>query len=775
MDQTEIRHLKEHVGEEVRLLGWLYNKRSKGKIHFLLVRDGTGLVQAVAFKNDLPPEDFEACGLLEQECSLELTGTVREDARSPGGVEIGVTGIRKIGDSVEYPITKKEHGVEFLMEHRHLWFRSKKQHALLRLRAEVIAALQETLNGWGFVRFDTPLLTPCSAEGTTDLFSTKYFDLGEAYLAQTGQLYVEAGMMAHGKVYCFGPTFRAERSKTRRHLIEFWMLEPEVAFADHEDNMRLQERFLEAVVARVLDRCRAELEILERDLAPLEAVRAPFHRITYDEAVEVIREHHGEVEGCETIPWGEDFGAPPRDAPGPAVRPTGLRRALPDEDPRLLHGAGPGAAGGGALLRSPRAGGLRRDRRRQSADPRRRPPGAADPRARAESGRLSVVSGSPAVRKRAALRIRARPGALPHLDLRDRAHPRDHSLPPSDPPEPAVSEVESRLGVFRERLERLETAVRSVMVGGEEVLDQVLTVLLAGGHALLEGAPGLGKTLLVRTLASSLGLRFGRIQFTPDLMPADVTGTTLLAEDESGRRVFRFEPGPLFGNVILADEVNRATPRTQSALLEAMQERGVTVSGTRHDLEEPFVVLATQNPIEMEGTYPLPEAQLDRFLLKVVVTSPPEDDIVEILTRTTGPEPELPEPVLARDEVLELRELVREVEVAPEVLRYAARLTVATQPDGPTPADAARRWIRHGASPRAAQAMILAGKVAALRSGRLNVALADVRRYALPALRHRLVLGFESEAQGKSPDAVVLEILEQTPEVPPNVARLEDA
>jgi asparaginyl-tRNA synthetase len=310
MDQTEIRHLKEHVGEEVRLLGWLYNKRSKGKIHFLLVRDGTGLVQAVAFKNDLPPEDFEACGLLEQECSLELTGTVREDARSPGGVEIGVTGIRKIGDSVEYPITKKEHGVEFLMEHRHLWFRSKKQHALLRLRAEVIAALQETLNGWGFVRFDTPLLTPCSAEGTTDLFSTKYFDLGEAYLAQTGQLYVEAGMMAHGKVYCFGPTFRAERSKTRRHLIEFWMLEPEVAFADHEDNMRLQERFLEAVVARVLDRCRAELEILERDLAPLEAVRAPFHRITYDEAVEVIREHHGEVEGCETIPWGEDFGAP---------------------------------------------------------------------------------------------------------------------------------------------------------------------------------------------------------------------------------------------------------------------------------------------------------------------------------------------------------------------------------------------------------------------------------------------------------------------------------
>jgi MoxR-like ATPase len=338
-----------------------------------------------------------------------------------------------------------------------------------------------------------------------------------------------------------------------------------------------------------------------------------------------------------------------------------------------------------------------------------------------------------------------------------------------------VSEVESRLGVFRERLERLETAVRSVMVGGEEVLDQVLTVLLAGGHALLEGAPGLGKTLLVRTLASSLGLRFGRIQFTPDLMPADVTGTTLLAEDESGRRVFRFEPGPLFGNVILADEVNRATPRTQSALLEAMQERGVTVSGTRHDLEEPFVVLATQNPIEMEGTYPLPEAQLDRFLLKVVVTSPPEDDIVEILTRTTGPEPELPEPVLARDEVLELRELVREVEVAPEVLRYAARLTVATQPDGPTPADAARRWIRHGASPRAAQAMILAGKVAALRSGRLNVALADVRRYALPALRHRLVLGFESEAQGKSPDAVVLEILEQTPEVPPNVARLEDA
>jgi asparaginyl-tRNA synthetase len=310
MVATDVRDLKDHIGETVLLQGWLYNKRSKGKIHFLQIRDGTGTVQAVAFVNDVDEATFATCGDLEQECSLELTGEVREDSRSPGGVEIGVKGVVKVGDAPEYPISKKEHGVEFLMDHRHLWFRSSKQHALLRIRAEVVAAAQEILNGWGFVRFDTPILTPCSAEGTTDLFSTPYFDLGDAYLAQTGQLYVEAGMMAHKRVYCYGPTFRAERSKTRRHLIEFWMIEPEVAFADHDANLRLQEEYVSGIVRRVLDRCPAELETLGRDVARLEAVTAPFPRITYDEAIEIIREHHGDVEGCEPIEWGEDFGAP---------------------------------------------------------------------------------------------------------------------------------------------------------------------------------------------------------------------------------------------------------------------------------------------------------------------------------------------------------------------------------------------------------------------------------------------------------------------------------
>ncbi len=310
MTATPIRDLKDHIGEEVTLRGWLFNKRSKGKIHFLQVRDGTGVVQAVAFVHDVDEDTFATCGKLDQECSLELTGEVREDARSPGGVEIGVKGVTKLGDSPEYPISKKEHGTEFLMENRHLWFRSSKQHALLRIRAEVVAAAQEILNGWGFVRFDTPVLTPCSAEGTTDLFSTKYFDLGEAFLAQTGQLYVEAGMMAHGRVYCFSPTFRAEKSKTRRHLIEFWMIEPEMAFVEHDENLRVQEEYVSAIVARILDRCRPELETLGRDIARLEAVTAPFARITYDEALDLIRERHGEVEDCQPLEWGEDFGAP---------------------------------------------------------------------------------------------------------------------------------------------------------------------------------------------------------------------------------------------------------------------------------------------------------------------------------------------------------------------------------------------------------------------------------------------------------------------------------
>ncbi|MGQ9873759.1 MAG: asparagine--tRNA ligase [Chloroflexus sp.] len=299
-----------YVGQRVTLGGWVYHKTEKGKLIFILLRDGSGTIQCVTFKKNVSEETFATAQSLTQESSCRITGSVRADERALGGYELDVESIELIGPSHEYPITPKEHGVEFLMAHRHLWVRSAKQHAILRIRAEVIAAAQEWLNEQGFVRFDTPILTATAAEGTTNLFATDYFDLGKAYLAQTGQLYVEAGMMAFGKVYCFGPTFRAEKSKTRRHLTEFWMIEPEVAFADHEDNMRLQEEFVSAIVARVLERRRDDLQTLERDTTLLEQVRPPFPRITYDEAIELIAAHQGEVEGADPLPWGEDFGAP---------------------------------------------------------------------------------------------------------------------------------------------------------------------------------------------------------------------------------------------------------------------------------------------------------------------------------------------------------------------------------------------------------------------------------------------------------------------------------
>jgi len=304
---TTIAH---HVGQRVTLAGWVYHKTEKGKLIFILLRDGSGIIQCVTFKKNVSEATFATAQALTQESSCRITGNVRADERAPGGYELDVEEIELIGPSHEYPITPKEHGIEFLMAHRHLWVRSSKQHAILRIRAEVIAAAQEWLNAQGFVRFDTPILTATAAEGTTNLFATDYFDLGKAYLAQTGQLYVEAGMMAFGRVYCFGPTFRAEKSKTRRHLTEFWMIEPEVAFADHEDNMRLQEQFVSAIVARVLERRRDDLQTLERDTTLLERVTPPFPRITYDQAIELIAAHQGEVEGADPLPWGEDFGAP---------------------------------------------------------------------------------------------------------------------------------------------------------------------------------------------------------------------------------------------------------------------------------------------------------------------------------------------------------------------------------------------------------------------------------------------------------------------------------
>ena len=310
MTVITIEKLSDHVSEEVTLAGWLYNLRSKGKIHFLVLRDGTGICQCIGLAKTLDAETFAAIGSLEQESSLTVTGTVRADERAPGGYEVEITSFRPVGGSPDYPITKKEHGVDFLLSRRHLWVRSRLQHAILRIRAEVFAACQEWLNDEGFVRFDSPILTPCSAEGTSTLFGTPYFDQGTAYLAQTGQLYVEAGMMAFSKVYCFGPTFRAEKSKTRRHLTEFWIVEPEMAFAGHEENLEVQERMVSAVVRRVLDRRGRELETLGRDLSKLETVTPPFPRITYDEAITLLAGAGDELGDAPAPAWGEDLGAP---------------------------------------------------------------------------------------------------------------------------------------------------------------------------------------------------------------------------------------------------------------------------------------------------------------------------------------------------------------------------------------------------------------------------------------------------------------------------------
>lgn len=298
-----IEDLGRHPGEEVTLRGWLYNRRSSGKVHFLLVRDGTGVCQCVAGINDLGPEAFAAADHLGQETSLEVTGVVREDQRAPGGRELTVKRLNVVAPATDYPITPKEHGVAFLLDQRHLWIRSSRQHAILRIRSEVAAACRDFFAERGFVLFDAPILTPTSCEGTTNLFEIDYFGERKAYLTQSGQLYAEAGALAFGKVYCFGPTFRAEKSKTRRHLTEFWMVEPEVAYFNLDDDMQLAEDFVAYIVTRVLERRGAELKTLERDLAPLaRAAQKPFARIAYDEAIERLR-----AKGF-AVQWGDDLG-----------------------------------------------------------------------------------------------------------------------------------------------------------------------------------------------------------------------------------------------------------------------------------------------------------------------------------------------------------------------------------------------------------------------------------------------------------------------------------
>ncbi len=327
--------------------------------------------------------------------------------------------------------------------------------------------------------------------------------------------------------------------------------------------------------------------------------------------------------------------------------------------------------------------------------------------------------------------------------------------------DPAVQKATEE---FRNKYQAVRDEIRKAIVGHEDVIDGVLTAMFVGGHVLIEGVPGLGKTYLIRTLAQAVDLQFSRIQFTPDLMPADIIGTTIISEDPaSGKRTFEFQRGPLFAQIVLADEINRATPKTQSAMLEAMQEHQVTIGGTRHQLEEPFFVMATQNPIEQEGTYPLPEAQLDRFMFKLIVQYSGREELKEIVDRTTtGRTPSIKSAMTGK-EIIGTQKLVRRVVMAPHVQDYAIRLTMASHPSGPFAVEVTNKYVRWGASPRAVQTLTLGAKLSALLDGRFNTSFSDVQRIYLPAMRHRVLLNFEGEAEGVSTDDVLKEILEKTP------------
>lgn len=324
--------------------------------------------------------------------------------------------------------------------------------------------------------------------------------------------------------------------------------------------------------------------------------------------------------------------------------------------------------------------------------------------------------------------------------------------------------LKEQLDFFRRDFQQLKAEIAKVIVGQHEILDDMLISLIAGGHVLLEGVPGLGKTLTVRTLAEALHLKFHRIQFTPDLMPADLIGTQVIGETDDGRKVFEFQKGPIFANVLLADEINRATPKTQSALLEAMQEHSVTVAGTTHRLAEPFFVMATQNPLEMEGTYPLPEAQLDRFFCKLMVKYPTVDDLETILDRTTESLKPKAEAVMTGDRILEMSALARLIPIAPDVRRYGIAIVVATHPDNALAGEPTKKYVRYGASPRGLQALVLGAKIRAILDNRYHVAREDLRLMATPVLRHRLILNFEGQAEGISSDDVISKIMASVPD-----------
>ncbi|MFH1024129.1 MAG: AAA family ATPase [Planctomycetota bacterium] len=326
-------------------------------------------------------------------------------------------------------------------------------------------------------------------------------------------------------------------------------------------------------------------------------------------------------------------------------------------------------------------------------------------------------------------------------------------------------DIKAQAADFQKRYAAILAEIGKIIVGHEPIIRGVVTGIVAGGHVLLEGAPGLGKTLLVRTLSHILRVKFSRIQFTPDLMPADITGTNIVVEDEHGSKRFEFQKGPVFANILLADEINRATPKTQSALLECMEERHVTVSGQTHPLPAPFFVMATQNPIEMEGTYPLPEAQMDRFFFKLKLSASDQGELSEIINRTTGAAAATPQAVATGEDIIAMRDLSREVPIASHVKEYVARVVLATQPDRAEAPPLAKKYVRYGASPRAAQALVLGAKVLALSKGRYNVSFEDVREIACPAMRHRLILNFEGEAEDVDPDRIIAEILGKIPEM----------
>jgi MoxR-like ATPase len=335
-----------------------------------------------------------------------------------------------------------------------------------------------------------------------------------------------------------------------------------------------------------------------------------------------------------------------------------------------------------------------------------------------------------------------------------------------------ANEFEAQVQQFRHEYNQVYQEISKVIVGHADIVHGVLTCLFVAGHALLEGVPGLGKTLLVRTLSQVLDLQFNRIQFTPDLMPSDIMGTNIINETAEGQRVFSFQPGPLFAQIVLADEINRATPKTQSALLEAMQEHSVTIGGTIHRLKEPFFVMATQNPIEQEGTYPLPEAQLDRFFFKLVVNYSTREELSTIIDRTTTGDWPKPAKIMDGDAIIKWQRLAKKTFVAPQVQDYAIRLILATHPQGPFAVGVTNRFLRFGASPRGAQAIVLAAKVRAILEGRFNVSFDDLRKVYLPALRHRILLNFEAQAENIQPDSVLTEILAEVKEKAADVANV---